>query len=63
MPNFLVKNEIENGTLIKFFEDTLKSKKYYGLMVSPSREKNEAVIALSDWLIKETIIEKPLTKA
>lgn len=58
VPNFLVTKEIQSGTLIKLFDESLKSEKFYGLMISPNKEKNEAVIALRDWLIDETINEK-----
>ena len=58
VPSFLVKNEIENGELVKLFDETLKSQKFYGLMVSPNKENNDAVIALRDWLIQETSFEK-----
>lgn len=59
VPSFLVKQEIENKTLIQPFKQSLKTGKYYGIVVSPSRKKSDAVIAFRNWLIKETINERP----
>lgn len=59
VPSFLVKQELVNKTLVQPFEQSLKTAKYYGIVVSPSRKKNDAVIAFRNWLINETINEKP----
>ena len=60
VPSFLVKEELENKTLIQPLNMSLKTNRHYGIVVSPSRKKNNAVIVLRNWLIKETINERPL---
>ncbi len=59
VPSFLVKQEIENKTLIQPLNESLKSGRHYGIVISPSRKKNDAVIALRNWLIMETLNERP----
>ncbi|MEH6455064.1 MAG: LysR substrate-binding domain-containing protein [Cocleimonas sp.] len=57
IPSFLVKQELENKTLAQPLKQSLKTGKHYGIAISPSRKKNDAVIAFRDWLIKETANE------
>jgi LysR family glycine cleavage system transcriptional activator len=60
VPSFLVKEELTNNTLIKPLNESLKSGKYYGIVISPSRKKSDAVIAFRNWLIKEIANEQAL---
>ncbi len=60
VPSFLVKEELRNKTLIQPLSESLKTGKCYGITISPSRKKNDAVIAFRNWLIKETVNEQPL---
>jgi LysR family glycine cleavage system transcriptional activator len=59
VPSFLVQEEITNKTLIQPITNSLKTGRYYGLVVSSSRKKSDAVITLKKWLIQETFNETP----
>lgn len=61
VPSFLVRDELANGVLVQLLETRIASGKSYRLAVSKKRKNNASVLALQEWLIKETEEERCVT--
>jgi len=58
VPSFLIRKELEDGLLIQLLNTTLNTEKRYQFAISSFKNTNPSVLALQDWLINETSIEK-----
>ena len=54
VPSFLVRKELEDGSLIQALDATFSSGKSYRLAVSPFTNNNKQILDLQRWLIQET---------
>jgi len=58
VPSYLVRGELEAGTLVQPLPAALASERVYRLILAPRKDQDPAVLALRDWLIAEAISER-----
>ena len=63
VPSFLVRQELADGVLVQLLDTSLFSGKSYWFAISSRRKNNDSVLALQEWLIKETEVERQPIKS
>jgi len=58
VPSYLVRGELEAGTLVQPLPAALASERVYRLILAPRKDQDPAVLALRDWLIAEAESER-----
>jgi len=58
VPSFLVRAELEAGTLVQPVAAPMTSERVYRLILAPRKDQDPAVLALRDWLIQEALSER-----
>lgn len=58
VPSFLIRKELEDGSLIQILQPEISSGKSYQLAISAFKSTNPSVVALQNWLIRETQQER-----
>ena len=58
VPSFLIRKELEDGSLIQCLKPEISSGKSYQLAISAFKSTNPSVLALQNWLIDETASER-----
>ncbi|NIA27664.1 MAG: hypothetical protein GWP02_06375, partial [Desulfobulbaceae bacterium] len=53
VPSFLVREELDAGTLVQLLPTPMTSERVYRLILAPRKDQDPAVLALRDWLIAE----------
>jgi DNA-binding transcriptional LysR family regulator len=58
VPSFLVRAELDAGTLVQPVAAPMTSERVYRLILAPRKDQDPAVLALRDWLIQEAESER-----
>ena len=58
VPSYLVRGELEAGTLVQPLTAPMTSERVYRLILAPRKDQDPAVLALRDWLIQEAESER-----